>query len=103
MSVEHGPDWSVFANRIETVLSDLEAAARAALAQNRYRPGIAALAAEVANLQAALADVARRQIAVGAIWDDGFQYGQQAPRIPEQGKRPRRHLTLIPKPDDQKS
>jgi hypothetical protein len=101
--MEHEPDWKVVAQRTEAILADLEAAARAALSQNRYRPGITALAVEVAGLRETLADAARRQIAVGAIWDDGYQFGQQAPRLPKQAKRTRRHLTLIRGQDDQRS
>lgn len=57
MSIEHEPDWNIVAQRTEAVLADLEAAARVALAQNRYRPGITALAEEVTGLRAAIAAV----------------------------------------------
>jgi hypothetical protein len=88
-------DWKLTAKRVETVLADLEAAAKSAFARSRYRPGITALAVEVAALRAAIDGVARRQITVSAIWDEAYQLGRQAPQLPVQAPKARRHLTVV--------
>jgi hypothetical protein len=96
---EPEPNWKLMAKRAEDVLGDLEAAATAALAQSRYRPGVTALAVEVARLRTAIDNAVSRQIAVNAIYDAAYQLGRQAPRLPVQSPRARRHLTLINEQD----
>lgn len=92
MSIEGEPGWELIAERIEVVLADLEVAARTALAQSRYRPGITALVAQVAGLRAAIDNAARRELMVHAIWDDGYRQGFGL-RVPTRKSRP--HLTLL--------
>jgi len=95
MALEQEPDWKLISERAEGVVADLEAAARAALARGRYRPGITALAVEVAGLRTAIDRAASRQIAVAAICDEAYLLGRQAPRLPVQAPKTCRHLTLI--------
>lgn len=96
---EEEPDWKLMAERAEAVLADLEAAAKAALARSRYRPGISALAVQVAGLRTTIGDAARRQIAVNAICDEAYRLGRQAPRLPVSAPKAPRHLTLIRRQD----
>jgi len=95
MTSDEEPDLKLMAKRAETVLVELEAAATAALAGGRYRPGISALAAKVVDLRMAINDLACREIAVQAIVDHAYRHGRQAPRLPMEASQARRHLTLV--------
>ena len=93
MTIDGEPDWNLIGERLGSVIDQLEVAAGVALTHGRYRPSLAALAAQVAGLRTAVQDLTRRQIAVHAIADEAYR---QALGLPSQPPKVRPHLTLIP-------